>query len=72
MVRQDLSADSPYADAVVHGDGLISLQYRRVRSGPTLEVKAPVNSAAWIKLDAPETYSHFRSLTARTPAWRRR
>ena len=34
MVRQDLEADSPYADAVVHGDGLISLQFRRVRVGP--------------------------------------
>ena len=31
MVRQDLAPDSPYADAVVHGDGLISLQYRRAR-----------------------------------------
>ena len=51
MVRQDLSADSPYADAVVHGDGLISLQYRRVRSGPTLEVKAASVSPATIKLE---------------------
>ncbi len=51
MVRQELSADSAYADAVVHGDGLISLQYRRVRSGPTMEVKAPVNSPAWVKLE---------------------
>ena len=29
MVRTTLDADSPYADAVVHGDGLTSLQFRR-------------------------------------------
>jgi TolB protein len=51
MVRQDLSADSPYADAVVHGDGLVSLQFRRVRSGPTIEVKAPTGSPSSIKLE---------------------
>jgi TolB protein len=51
MVRQDLSADSPYADAVVHGDGLVSLQFRRVRSGPTMEVKAPTGSQSSIKLE---------------------
>ena len=51
MVRQDLEPDSPYADAVVHGDGLISLQYRRMRSGPTLEVKSPIKPPASIKLE---------------------
>ena len=51
MVRQDLEPDSPYADAVVHGDGLISLQFRRVRSGPTMEVKAPIKPPASIKLE---------------------
>ena len=29
MVRSTLDDDSPYADAVTHGDGLTSLQYRR-------------------------------------------
>jgi TolB protein len=51
MVRQDLEPDSPYADAVVHGDGLISLQYRQIRSGPTLEVKSPIKPPASIKLE---------------------
>ena len=51
MVRQDLAPDSPYADAVVHGDGLISLQYRRTRGGPTMEVKAPVKAPASIRLE---------------------
>ncbi len=51
MVRQDLEADSPYADAVVHGDGLIALQYRRTRGGPTMEVKSPVKAPATIRLE---------------------
>ena len=51
MVREDLEADSPYADAVVHGDGLISLQYRRTRGGPTMEVKAPIKLPAKIRLE---------------------
>src|SRR5207244_2795297 len=29
MIRQSLDADSPYADAALHGSGLTSLQYRR-------------------------------------------
>jgi WD40 repeat protein len=51
MVRQDLAADSPYADAVVHGDGLISLQFRRTRGGPTSEVKSPIKAPATIRLE---------------------
>ena len=33
MVRTSLDADSPYADAAVHGDGLTSLQFRRDEGG---------------------------------------
>jgi hypothetical protein len=51
MVRQDLEADAPYADAVVHGDGLISLQYRRTRGGPTAEVKSALKAPAMIRLE---------------------
>jgi Tol biopolymer transport system component len=51
VVRQGLEADAPYADAVVHGDGLISLQYRLVKGGPTLEVKSPVKAPATVRLE---------------------
>jgi Tol biopolymer transport system component len=51
MVRQGLEAEAPYADAVVHGDGLISLQYRRVRGGPTAEVRSPIKAPATIRLE---------------------
>ena len=42
MVRQGLDADAPYADAVLHADGLISLQYRLVKGGETQEIKSPI------------------------------
>jgi dipeptidyl aminopeptidase/acylaminoacyl peptidase len=40
IVRQGLEANAPYADVAVHGDGLISLQYRDVPGGMTREVQA--------------------------------
>jgi len=40
MLRASLAADAPYAHAVVHGDGLVSLQYRETPGGETKEVKA--------------------------------
>ncbi|HOT97561.1 MAG TPA: hypothetical protein PLN61_14280 [bacterium] len=51
MVRAGLAADDPYADAMVHGDGLISLQYRLIKGGPTLEVAAPVRAPAVLLLE---------------------
>ncbi len=51
IVRQSLEADSPYADAIVHADGLISLQYRQIKGGPTLEVRSPVRAPAAVQLE---------------------
>ncbi|MCI0515733.1 hypothetical protein L0128_21170 [candidate division KSB1 bacterium] len=51
MVRQDLSADAPYIDAVVHGDSLISLQFRREKGGDTQEIKSPIKAPAVIRLE---------------------
>ena len=51
MVRQSLDADAPYADVAVHGDGLISLQYRREKGGVTEEVKSPLKGPARVRLD---------------------
>jgi len=51
IVRQGLEADSPYADAIVHADGLISLQYRLAKGGPTLEVQSAVKGPAAVRLD---------------------
>ena len=43
MVRASLEPDAPYVNATVHGDGLISLQYREVPGGETQEVKASLS-----------------------------
>lgn len=50
LVRQSLDADAPYADAVVHGNGLTSLQYREVRGGPTHEIQSAVEAPQRIRI----------------------
>ena len=44
MVRASLAPDAPYAHAVVHGDGLVSLQYRDHPGGETKEVRASLKT----------------------------
>src|SRR2546423_2099888 len=39
MIRQSLDADSPYADAALHGSGLTSLQYREEKGAATHEIQ---------------------------------
>ena len=51
MIRQSLDAASPYVDAVVHGDGLTSLQYRKAQGGPTEEMQSPFKAPAAIQLE---------------------
>jgi Tol biopolymer transport system component len=51
IVRQGLDADAPYADAIVHADGLVSLQYRLKKGGPTLEIASPLKSPAAVRLE---------------------
>ncbi len=50
MVRQDLAPDAAYVDAVVHGDGLTSLQYRAEKGGPTQEIQTPIKAPATLLL----------------------
>ena len=66
VIRQTLDADSAYADIAVHGDGLVSLQYRDTKGGTTHEiqtnVKAPKNCKLtkrgnYIIADVDDTYS---------------
>jgi TolB protein len=40
MIRGSLAADAPYVDAVVHGDGLVAMQFRRTPGGETEEIRA--------------------------------
>src|SRR5215203_3131652 len=51
QVRASLDADSPHAGAVVHGDGLTSLQFRRAKGAETEEVKFERGGADVIQLE---------------------
>ncbi|HEY0780604.1 MAG TPA: hypothetical protein VGD56_21790 [Gemmatirosa sp.] len=51
MVRQSLAAESPHASAVVHGDGLTSLQFRRTAGAQTEEQRSTVTAADVIQLE---------------------
>ena len=51
MIRQSLTPDSPYADAVMHGDGLTSLQFRKTKGGPTEEIQSPVSAPAFLRIE---------------------
>jgi TolB protein len=59
MIRQNLSPGSPYADVMVHGDGMVSLQYRVEQDGPT----AQIISATWhprrIQLEREGDFVYF-------------
>ncbi|AYL94796.1 TolB family protein [Mucilaginibacter celer] len=51
MVRTTLDSNSKHINAVVHGDGLTSLQYRKTISGVTEEKKASITAADVIQLE---------------------
>jgi TolB protein len=51
MVRPNRVADETYADGVVHGDGLTSLQYRRTKGGMTEEQRVTTAGADLLKLE---------------------
>lgn len=51
IIRSTLDADSPYVDAVVHGDGLTSLQFRRTKGGVTEEHQSTVKGATVLQLE---------------------
>ncbi|MGB7760859.1 MAG: hypothetical protein WBL61_13580 [Bryobacteraceae bacterium] len=51
MVRQDLTADSAYADVALHGDGLTSLQFRPTAGAGTQEIRSTVNAPLRIRIE---------------------
>ncbi len=51
MARATTAADSPHVTAVVHGDGLTSLQFRRSQGSDTEEVKSALSGADVIQLE---------------------
>ncbi len=51
IIRQSLDGDSAYADAVVHGDGLCSLQYRENAGAPTREIQANLSGPDRLRIE---------------------
>lgn len=51
MIRQNMETDSPYADIILHADGLLSLQYRSKKGGTTEEVRFSEQFAQYLQLE---------------------
>ena len=51
VIRQTLDADSIYADAALHGDGLTSLQFREAAGGLTREVQTSLAAPHRLRLE---------------------
>lgn len=51
MVRQGPEPEAAYVDAIVHGNGLICLQYRSEKGGETREIQAPFEAPALVRLE---------------------
>ena len=59
MIRQSLDPDSAYVDAVIHGDGLTSLQCREEKGGPTREIQSRAQSPSRLRLEKIGDYAAF-------------
>ena len=51
MVRKNLEANSPHINAVVHGDGLMALQYRKTTGAQTEELRSALTHGDIIQLE---------------------
>ena len=51
MMRDGTNADAAHVNAVVHGDGLTSLQFRRIPGAKTEELVSPLKGANYIQLE---------------------
>jgi len=56
LVRQNLQPDSAYADAVLHGDGLTSLQYRAAGGERTYEIQSGVSGPKRLRIEKRGRY----------------
>jgi Tol biopolymer transport system component len=51
IVRSNLDDDAAYVDGVVHGDGLVSLQWRRSKAAATQQMESPATGADVLQLE---------------------
>lgn len=59
MIRQNLTPGSPYADVMIHGDGMVSLQYRSNQDGPTFQIIAATRHPRRIRLEREGDFVYF-------------
>jgi hypothetical protein len=59
IMRQSLDADSAYVDAIAHGDGTFSLQWREARGSATHEVQANAPRPRRLQLRKIGQYFHM-------------
>ncbi len=59
MFRQSLDPDAPYADVVVHGDGLTSIQYREEAGGLTHEIQSTISAPGRVRLNKYGDYVYM-------------
>jgi TolB protein len=51
MIRKDLETGSPYADMMVHGDGLTGLQFREKADDTTRGIRFPISGPTRIRIE---------------------
>ncbi len=51
MLRQDLAADSVYADGALHGAGLTALQYRREKGAITQDIELNISAPKKVRIE---------------------
>ena len=51
IIRQSLDADSAYADAALHGNGLTALQYRDARGAITKDAKLKADDVSRLRIE---------------------
>ena len=64
MARASLKPGSPHINAVVHGDGLTSLQFRRTAGADTEELKSSLTAADVIQLERKGDHSLLKTTCA--------
>jgi TolB protein len=56
MIRQSLDPDSAYVDVALHGDGLVSLQYREAKGALTHEIQSNISAPAQLRIEKRGDY----------------
>ena len=56
MIRQNLDADSIYADVALHGNGLTALQFRNEKGGITQEVQSLIAAPKFLRIEKHGAY----------------